>query len=164
MTRPQALVTDTREGRALAVSRGADPSIWRLAQQAATVTAVGPGCALAPAVVPGLSLLGEPRFPQRDFAFELTGAVPSGVTMLAIGRDRLDVPLGGACTWHVRLPFTTLLTVADARGDARWPMPIPNNPALRGSLFVAQALALDPAHSAFGVGTLTPGVAIVVGD
>jgi hypothetical protein len=164
MYQPLALVTDTREGRALAVSSVTDPGVWRLARQPATVTAVGSGCALAPAGVPGLSLLGEPRFPQSGFAFELTGVLPSGLALLAIGSDRLDVPLGGGCTSHVRVPFTMLLAVADAQGVARTPMPIPDNPALRGAQVVAQGLSLDAVHSPFGVGTLTPALAIVVGD
>lgn len=158
------LLTDTRQQRLLAFGGGSgDPSIWWLAPRAPAIAAIGSGCATG-APPPGLSLLDLPRTPQVGFAVELTGAPAAAATVLAVGLDRLDTPLGGGCTLHVRAPFVALMAPADAQGVARTALPIPDLPALRGMQFALQGLALDPAHGPFGVGTMTPALLVTVGD
>lgn len=127
----------------------------------AAVTAYGVGCATIEA--PRLAAIDEPVIASTFFA-ELACPTAGAPAFLIAGFGAQSVPVGGGCQSLVQQQAGVLFAITDATGAARWPISIPATPALRSVVFHLQGAAYEPARSTFGGVTLTPGLAVTVGD
>lgn len=137
------------------------PAVRLLSGQRARATTFGANCASGPA--PNLAALDVPA-PDTAFAIELTARAPSAPTFLVVGLAAQNVALGSGCRSLVALQLAVNFALADAAGIARFPIPIPNTPALRGVQFCNQGAVWDPAQSPLGTVTLTAGLQVTIGD
>jgi hypothetical protein len=82
------------------------------------------------------------------FALTLTGGSPNALAALGFG---LPLPeafapvFGTGCRLLLSAPATVVFRPTNPGGAARWPLPVPASPALRGTLLFAQAAAIDGA-------------------
>jgi len=106
----------------------------------------------------------DPTPGNANFALDLGALAPSSPTFLALGLVVQYQPLGAGCTLFVAQPLATLFAVAPSSAQVRFPIPIPNDPGLRGVQFVAQGAVFDPPRSLLGSATLTAGLRITIGD
>src|SRR5262249_18754158 len=125
---------------------------------AAEVT-VGSGCgAPVPHLVgEGIPITASPGY--RLDAFVTAGAP----VLLAMGFNGAAIALGGGCTQLLAAPVTVGFALADARGFAALPAPVPDNAALRGLTVHAQIATLQPGGPFLGL-ALSAGLRITVGD
>lgn len=151
-----APVYDSARGRLLAVGFYRDRPVhvheWSTRGQ---IASVGAACGSAPALTTSTA----PRFGVREFGLEAwTG--PGSVALFAMSLAQSTTPLGGGCAIELGPVAATSFAVADARGRAFQPIPLPADPALRGVVVFAQAGVLGGGPGL----SLTPGLAITVGD
>lgn len=132
--------------------------VWALeAATAATVTALGAGCAGAsgtPTLVPSV-----PHAGASAFTLDLHGAGPAAPVLFVLAFANARAPLGPACTSFVPAPDQIRFAVANAAGFTSTSSPIPL--AAQGLAFTAQAAVLDPT-AALGFAA-TAGQRITVG-
>src|SRR5262249_33347460 len=79
-------------------------------------------------------------------AYRLDAHVAAGAPLLfAMDFTAASIALGGGRTQYLAAPVSVAIALADARGFAALPLPVPGNPALRGLAVYAQIAALQPA-------------------
>lgn len=122
----------------------------------------GTGCAYGPA--PGLTTIGAPRAGNAGFAFTVATRAANAPTFVVLGLQQQNQPLGSGCSALVGATTGVTLLVADPSGSATLAFPIPNDLALRGVAFAAQAAVVDPPRSLFAGVTLTAGLWTTIGD
>jgi hypothetical protein len=74
------------------------------------------------------------------------------------------VPLPGGCTLLLQAPTLLDVDVTNAHGGAGWSWSVPRSPSLRGALVYHQALVLAPNGAFPGLGDLSNGVQLLIGD
>jgi len=143
------------------------------ADNGATAARVGPtstyvsfaaGC---PGSLPATRLI--PRdTPHIDNTHQVTlFDLPLNIAIMVIGWQQFSTPISlgflgmPGCTLHTSLDGTALL--AGQNGQAKWFLPIPNQPSLVGLHFYNQALVFDPAANPFGA-VLSDAAEGVIGD
>jgi len=98
------------------------------------------------------------------FAIEAATLSPSAPVLFGLGLAPQSMSFGGGCSWFVDQIVAAPFFMAEASGNARLAVPIPNDANLRGLLFHVQAAVLDPPRSVFGSVTLTQALRVTVGD
>lgn len=104
------------------------------------------------------------RLGNPGFALECATVTPSQPVFFVVGLGAQAQPVGSGCTLLVGQPVATLFWPGTAMAQARLPMPIPNDPGLRGIQLVAQAAVLDVLRSPIGSVTTTAALRVSVGD
>ena len=137
------------------------PVVHLLTHVRADAAPYGTSCSLGPA--PALAAIDLPA-PDTAFAVELTTRRAAAPSFLVVGLAAQNVPLGGGCRSLVGLQVAATLVLSNAGGIARFPIPIPNDPSLRGVRLTTQGAVWDPAASLLGSATLTSGLQITIGD
>lgn len=69
----------------------------------------------------------------------------------------------GACSLYLASPQFAGTSPTNAQGEANFPIPVPNSPALIGLGFWMQSLALDLGGGFLGLGGLTPALEVRIG-
>ena len=107
-------------------------------------TMTGTGCAGTGAAIPGL-LAPDALVGNSVFAVNIYGALINAPAVLAIAVGLNTSPFN-TCGVYLDLsgPAVYLPGTTDLWGNIAWPVPIPNNPLLRGLTAYAQAAVLDP--------------------
>lgn len=130
-------------------------TVWRRSASLAQANSFGPACPgggmLAASVVPALGAEG--------FALDAWGLAPSAPALMLVGTAQVSLPLG-SCTQLVGSP-QSLLLAADARGNLRWSVAVPDLPVLRGVPVFAQLASLA---SGGGGMSLSRGLRLQIGD
>jgi hypothetical protein len=150
------IVRDPRRGSVLAFRSDGVAAYTDLPADEAEI---GTGCG-----TPTPRLVGEglPIIANPDY--RLDAHVAAGAPVLfAMDFAGNAVALGGGCTQYLAAPTTVGFRLADARGFAALPVPVPANPALRGLQVLAQIAALQPGGPLFGI-ALSAGLSMSVGD
>ncbi len=81
---------------------------------------------------------GAPRPGNLGFSIDLTQGLPAAPALLALGFQELPgTPLPNGCPVRL-LPAAVAFHLTDPAGDASQPLPVPNQPALLGTLLFAQ--------------------------
>ncbi|MBL8724647.1 MAG: hypothetical protein JNK49_11405 [Planctomycetes bacterium] len=123
----------------------------------------GYGAACAVGRAPALAAIDRP-VPGAAFVLELTARIANAPVFFVLGLAAGNEAIGSGCRSLVDLQVATQLLVADGGGIARQPVQIPNDLALRGVQFAAQAAVWHPAASPLGSVTLTSGRLMTIGD
>ncbi|MFO1054441.1 MAG: hypothetical protein U1F36_19645 [Planctomycetota bacterium] len=127
---------------------------------------LGQGCGNP---LPLLSSYGSPNralIPNQSFGMFVSQApaLSSGVLLASLGTANLAV--GNGCTLF--LDTATSFTIAPfgtvSLGFALLPTPVPNDPNLEGAQLTFQSAILQNGGPLFGVGTLTNGLLITIGN
>jgi hypothetical protein len=121
----------------------------------------GSSCSFGPA--PALAAIDEPA-PDTGFAVELTARSPGAPSFLVVGLAAQNTPLGNGCRSLVAMQLAVNFALADGSGIARYPIPIPNAPDLRGVRFTTQGAVWNPSQSPLGSAALSAGLLITIGD
>jgi len=140
-----------QQGRSLARSPGI-----------ATGTRFGIGCSLAPEL-PRLHAPVRPGIGQR-MVLDLDRAPAATAAALFFDFTAANTPLPGGCTLLLANPTSLGLRVTNALGGASWTWTVPPNPSLRGASVFHQALVLAAPGALAGLGDLSNGVNLLVGD
>jgi hypothetical protein len=100
----------------------------------------------------GLStfVVSDPRINNPAFALGVSNALPATAAYLALGQSDqfafgsipLPVPVLGGCSWWVRPDFI-FPALTSGTGSATILLPVPNDPALVGTIFFAQWIQLQ---------------------
>jgi len=117
---------------------------------------IGTGCGV---FVPRLTVRTRPRIGAVEFGLEAVVA-GSGAVLMALSDSLATTPITGGCSVLIGPALASSLVLADARGVATQPIPLPVAPALRGLTLFAQAGALYPTAAI----ALSPGLAFTIGD
>ena len=110
-----------------------------------------------------LAAIDEPA-PDTGFAVELTARSPGAPSFLVVGLAAQNTPLGNGCRSLVAMQLAVNFALADGSGIARYPIPIPNAPDLRGVRFTTQGAVWNPSQSPLGSAALSAGLLITIGD
>lgn len=156
----QGFATDAGRGRVFAVNSSHQPAL--LTTTPATASRSGYGCARG--AVPGLLAAGRPTIGALGFGLTATTFAPGAPTVLAIGLQAQALHLGAGCVAWLQQPPAVHLLVADAAGRARLPLPIPNDPSLRGVTLRNQAFVVDPTRGLYADLTFSDLLQVVLGD
>lgn len=143
----------------------------RLFVQTQGVRSLGPGCVGSFGNWPVFGAAQSPTVGNQAFALELHGAAPSSSIVLMVGanpnQQPIDLTAIGAtgCRLYVDVAASiNSMTSAGnaARGDGRatFPIPLPNNPSIRGQAIQAQTVILDNRNGRPLPVTLTNGLSI----
>ncbi|MBK8096073.1 MAG: hypothetical protein IPK26_03150 [Planctomycetes bacterium] len=151
------MATDWRRGVACVF----DAPIVRRLGVASGMLAYGNDCALGSA--PSLAAIAAPT-PGSPFAVELGSRQPAAMTFLTVGLAAQSVAIGANCRSVVAMPVATSALLGDTAGIARFPIPVPAAPSLRGMQFFTQGAVWNPAESPIGSVTLTRGLQVTLGD
>ncbi len=145
----------------------------RLYANAAGVTHRGAGCIGSFGNWPVLGSKEAPTIANASFGFELHGAAPSTGAVLFLGFNaNYQIPLGvigvTECTLWAEPSLSILAATGPGnaqRGDgvATFPLPLPNNPFLRGFTLQVQAAFLDPLNGRRLPLTLSNGLSFTIG-
>lgn len=122
----------------------------------AAVAVAGSPCGSAPR----LFARTRPRIGEPAFGLEVA-TVPGSAVLMALSGSLLTTPIGGGCDLEIGPVLATVFHLADARGLATQPIPLPLAVVLRGLTLHGQAGVLDPAT---GVVSLTAALSVTVGD
>ncbi len=135
---------------------------FALASTVGTSTRFGAGCSNL-LELPRLHAPTRPGIGQRVL-LDLDRCAPSAIAGLFVDFAAASVPLPGGCT--LLLPAPTLLAVdtTNAHGGAGWSWSVPPMPSLRGATVYHQALVLTQNGAFPGLGDLSNGVQLLVGD
>lgn len=120
------------------------------------------GCSLAE--TPGLLGDGIPRPGNLAFGIAAETFAPTAPTVVALGFSLQGSQIGGGCVAWLQDPPAVHFRIADATGRSRVALPIPNAPNLLGVALLAQAGAVDPAHSPIGSIVVSDVLRITLGD
>lgn len=131
--------------------------LFRRSVTAPAAAAFGSGCG----TMPELAARTDPALGERRCAIEVTGVPRNAMVALLAADTAIAWPLGSGCTQLVPHTQTVLFLLADPRGMATLPLPVPADPALRGLVFQAQAATLTPVPPGFA---LSAGLRLQVGD
>ncbi|MGE3171027.1 MAG: ELWxxDGT repeat protein [Planctomycetota bacterium] len=122
----------------------------------------GSGCPGTGGLVPRVAALGEPTLGNPAFALQVEDGFPGSFAMLALSAAPAYLVAGG-CHYEIALPpLLTILLPTDPAGGATLPLPIPNDPALRGVPLFLQFGVFDPAGSVFGIASHTHGIELMI--
>ncbi len=135
-----------------------DLAVWTTAAPALETR--GAGCAIG--APPPLHALGEPRLGTATFALLAAVRTPGALTALAVDTAYAPAPFGYGCDRYV-VPRLVLWQFADARADARFAIPLPDDAALLGLDLWSQAFAHDPARSPSSAFTTTNAMRVTLG-
>ena len=122
-------------------------------------TTLGPGCVDRPELLP----FGAPCIGSRHFAVEVQRAQIGVPAFLVLDTSYAAVPIG-ACTLFVPGFQLQLAALTNANRSARFDLPIPFDPVLRGAQLDAQALVLQSGGALFGAIDLSRGLRISIGE
>lgn len=129
----------------------------------AAVSLVGNGCAGVagvPIAVPDSpAIVGN-----RDFAVRVAPVVAAAPVWLAFALQPAQRLLSGGCVQRVEPPVLSLSAIASSGGVALVPAALPADPALGGLVLHAQALVVDGGGALFGLGAVSQGLTIRIGD
>lgn len=154
----RGLVADLEHGVLLDVQ---PPTVRVLTAHRAQVQRHGQGCAIGRQ--PVLDAIDEPAL-GVDFAVEVGSEIALAPTFFVVGLGTQNQPLGGGCAQLVANVLGVEFALASAGAVARLPIPIPNDPNLRGVQFVVQGAVWNPAKSPLGSVVLTDGLLATIGD
>lgn len=122
---------------------------------AAQSTSTGTGCTGSNSQVFSLTTVGLPQLGNPNFAFQLSGGVPSAQAFFFIATGVANPPLPIATNCHVYLDLASLLALISAgtnpigpfplspTGTVTFPVPLPNNPMLMGATISLQGYCPD---------------------
>ncbi len=133
-----------------------------LSSTVATSTRFGAGCSSTPEL-PRLHAPKRPGIGQRVL-LDLDRCAPTAIAGLFVDFAAASVPLPGGCTLLLQAPTLLDVDVTNAHGGAGWSWSVPRSPSLRGALVYHQALVLSPSGAFPGLGDLSNGVQLLVGD
>jgi hypothetical protein len=128
---------------------------WGTQDRAWTMT-YGAGCRGSNQLASSFAYTGAPTIPNPAFALGTVDGRPASVAVLLLGTGRADVDLAFLGMPGCRLLATPLFQFGlalDANGDGRLPLPIPNDPTMRGLMLQAQQANLDAGANPNGVVT-----------
>ena len=147
------IVWDSLRGR-LAIVHA--PGLVALADIAASAVDIGTACG-SPAAI----LMPRDVATIGNVDFALDAAVePFAPCLFGVSSTQANVPIANGCAIQVGALDFSAVAICDARGLARWSVPVPNVPALVGITVFAQAGALTATS-----GTVTTqGLQILVGN
>lgn len=128
----------------------------------ASSTRFGAGCSSA-FELPRLHAPTRPSIGQRVLV-DLDRCAPSAIAGLFVDFAAASVPLSGSCTLLLAAPTLLAVDVTNAQGGAGWSWSVPPMPSLRGATVYHQALVLTQNGAFPGVGDLSNGVQLLVGD
>ena len=137
------------------------------------ITAFGSACAGGYDNVPVLGGMEAPSVGNANFALELHGAAPGTAAVLLLGANPAFVPVdlgllgANGCTLLVEPALMVAATTSAGvvqRGDgaARFALPLPAQPSLRGAQLQAQAAIVDVATARALPLTLTNALRVVM--
>ncbi len=105
-----------------------------------------------------------PRLGNSAFDVRIDNALAGSAAVLALSFGRLDTPMGGGCTLYLGNWDALFYAATSGEGRARFPLPVPNEHALRGFVLYAQGFVVDP-QGAFGnVAAFTGALRLLLGD
>ena len=143
---------------------GREPWIITLNGPVAAVTTYGTGCGPVGGLVPSISGVGLPQLGNSGFAIAMSNGLPFSVGLVAAGFAPTNIQVG-YCRILVAPPIVILPTaLLDATGATSTPVPIPSTPALAGAMLYGQYLAIDPNGRFYGFGSLSNGIAMLLGN
>jgi hypothetical protein len=120
------------------------------------------GCSLAGS--PGIVGEGVPAPGNAGFGIRAETLASYAPAAIALGFALQGTNLGGGCVVWLQSPPATFVALTDASGRTRMPLPLPNDPNLLGVAVLAQAGAVDPAHSPIGSIVVSDVLRITLGD
>lgn len=128
---------------------------------------LGPGCASGTA--PTVASNGQATLGNSAFALELSGVAPNAPTFLLLSTLSTSLPVGSGCTLYLGGSFGAQLievgsVSADGSGVADYTVPVPSSAVLEGVDLTFQGFELAAGAPAFGVGNLTNGLLVRVGN
>jgi hypothetical protein len=129
--------------------------LFELAVVSPTVTDYGTGCG-TPA--PRLGADVWPRPGAADFGLTTVGHDAGALLLFLLADQPANLPLAG-CTLFAQLDGVVALAVADARGTAGLPLPIPATSSLVAAVYHGQAWSLGAAGS-----RATAGLRVLIGS
>jgi len=157
--------TDTRRHRLVIFGGYTVPvnDTWELETgPLARARPIGAGCSGC-AGIPALVAVGLPRLGNAAFALRIEMARPSAGALFAVGATGASTPFG-PCTLHLAWPFAVFSAVTDLGGLAVLPLPVPDSPALRGAVALAQAVVADPCGAWQQLLAFTNALELTLGD
>ncbi len=125
--------------------------------------AIGAGCGGPGGAGPNLTSP-RPRFGSEVFAIELRDATPSTAALLGLSFTPDSAGLGNGCTLYVGGGIDVYPLTTNGQGFAELPLPILHLPVLRGLRVYAQGFVLDRAPVGVLGMSLSPGLALRLGD
>ncbi len=144
----------------------------RLYANAAGVTNLGDGCVGGFGQWPVLGAPQSPTVGNPTFRLELHSAPPATAAIFLLGTTPVSLsltPFGvDNCTLYtlpslqLTIPTSPGGTAVNGDGTAALPLPLPNNPAIRGVMLHAQVLVIDPASGRPANATMSNAVTITV--
>jgi hypothetical protein len=132
---------------------------WLRPTVVGTTTPLGQGCQDRPWLVP----FGAPCLGSLRFGLEVQRAQVGVPAFLVLDTSYTALPIG-SCTLFVPGFQVQLGAVTSASRSARFDLPIPFDPVLRGAQIDAQALVLQSGGALFGALDLSPAQRIAIGD
>ncbi|MCA8977785.1 MAG: hypothetical protein KDC98_23875 [Planctomycetes bacterium] len=134
---------------------------WLLGQtSAAGAVDYGAGCE-GSFGTPALAAAGLAVSGNDHFEVQASSLRPGGLVFLVLGFNAANSPLPGGCTALV-MPVTFVALMANARGMARFAMPLPPSPSFQGLDIYLQGAAVDPGGAYLGLGALTAGLRVTI--
>jgi hypothetical protein len=104
-----------------------------------------------------------PYVGHTSFGLQLTSLPAQAPALMAFGFASGAAALGNGCTQLVAGGLNVQFTFADAGGMARFPLPIPADPAFLNIHIFAQGAAIDP-NGALGGIALSRGIDLLLGN
>lgn len=128
---------------------------------------VGPGCGSSGA--PSLAAVGQATLGHAGFALETAGNAATSTAVLFTSLTQAATPLGGGCNLYLGGAFGAEIlqvgaAVTDGVGEATFALPVPADPLLEGVDLVFQGFTLTGAGPAFGLGDLSDGLLVRLGN
>ena len=128
---------------------------------------LGPGCGSTS--LPTLAANSQATLGNAGFALEMTDNAPGATSVLYASPLGTSLPVGGGCTLYLGGVFGAQIsqvaaTINDGAGDGAFALPVPADVALEGVDLNFQAFTLTGAGPAFGLGDLTNGLLVRLGD
>ena len=150
-------VGDSHRGRVLLQT---DSLLWQVGGMPADVRDIGPSCGSPGLATPTLTSFGLPRIGDPGHSLDLRAA-PASLGVLGLSLATATLSFGPGCDWRIGVGASLLVTMGPA-GDRAVPMPIPDDPVLRGLAVFAQFGVLAPTAT-YGV-LLSAPAQLTVGD
>ena len=152
------LAFDTRRGAMLRYQR-----LLLETESTAVASATDIGAPCGGTTTPtSLSAFGLPRPGDAAFHLDVRAEAAQRPALLGFGLTAGNVAIGNGCSLLLQNPIGSVLWFTDAHGFWHQPLALPNDLALRGVGFVAQAAVLDPASP--GGLALSQGLQLAIGD
>ncbi len=114
--------------------------------------------------LPQLDAVGAPILGNQGFHLELSSVPAQTVTVVGLSPFRAKIPLPGGCELLAAPPWIEIMQSSSASGIARASVAIPAHSALRHVDVFAQSIALDTGGALFGLGVISGGLRLLIGD